>query len=106
MLNRRFVIFGDCIIATCPGLTCLKQYRICLAWSKQSPSLYTLELSVLPSPCSAASYFKMSDDDDEQQARHAALAEFVGIFEDVSSAPINLSDLSDGVALFEALSEM
>ena len=48
----------------------------------------------------------MSDDDDEQQARHAALVEFVGIFEDVSSAPINLSDLSDGVALFEALSEM
>ena len=48
---------------------------------------------------------KMSDDD-EQQARHAALVEFVGIFEDVSSAPTNLSDLSDGVALFEALSEM
>jgi hypothetical protein len=44
--------------------------------------------------------------DDEQQVRHAALVEFVGIFEDVSSAPTNLSNLSDGVALFEALSEM
>jgi hypothetical protein len=47
---------------------------------------------------------KMSYDD--EQARHAALVEFVGIFEKVSSAPTNLSDLSDGVALFEALSEM
>ena len=44
----------------------------------------------------------MSDD----EARNAALVEFVGIFEDVSSAPTTLSDLSDGVALFEALSEM
>jgi len=44
----------------------------------------------------------MSDD----EARNAALVEFVGIFEDVSSAPTTLSDLSDGVALFEALSEI
>ncbi len=44
----------------------------------------------------------MSDD----EARHAALVEFVSIFEDISSAPTALSDLSDGVALFEALSEM
>ena len=103
-MNRRFLVISGLAAAADrpPDLTCLK-YRICLAWSNQS--LYTLRLFVLPSPCSAASFFKMSDDD-EQQARHAALVEFVGIFEDVSSAPTNLSALSDGVALFEALSEM
>eukprot|EP00561_Arcocellulus_cornucervis_P014855 CAMPEP_0185804044 /NCGR_PEP_ID=MMETSP1322-20130828/3029_1 /TAXON_ID=265543 /ORGANISM="Minutocellus polymorphus, Strain RCC2270" /LENGTH=653 /DNA_ID=CAMNT_0028500001 /DNA_START=94 /DNA_END=2055 /DNA_ORIENTATION=- len=42
----------------------------------------------------------------DYEARNAALVEFVGIFEDVSSAPTTLSDLSDGVALFEALSEI
>jgi protein HOOK3 len=44
----------------------------------------------------------MSDDGE----RHAAMVEFVGIFETVQSPPAALADLSDGVALFEALSEM
>ena len=44
----------------------------------------------------------MSDDGE----RHAAMVEFVGIFETVQSPPAALADLSDGVTLFEALSEM
>ena len=40
------------------------------------------------------------------EERNAALVEFLGIFDSVSSSPSTLSDLSDGVALFEALSEM
>ena len=40
-------------------------------------------------------------------ARDAAMVEFLGTFPTLSGAlPNSLSDLSDGVALFEALSEM
>lgn len=43
----------------------------------------------------------------EQEARKAAMLEFLGFFPTLSGAPpANFSDLSDGVALFEALSEM
>jgi len=38
---------------------------------------------------------------------HSAMVEFVGTFRTLSGTPPEqLSDLSDGVALFEALSEM
>ena len=38
---------------------------------------------------------------------HRAMVEFIGTFKTLSGAPPEeLSDLSDGVALFEALSEM
>mmetsp|Transcript_407 Transcript_407/g.901 ORF Transcript_407/g.901 Transcript_407/m.901 type:complete len:654 (+) Transcript_407:157-2118(+) len=40
------------------------------------------------------------------EERNAALVEFLGIFDSVTSSPSTLSDLSDGVALFEALSEI
>lgn len=42
--------------------------------------------------------------DDAQRA--AALVEFIGTFMTVSESPTELADLSDGVAVFEALSEM
>ena len=41
------------------------------------------------------------------EAKFAAMVEFVGSFPTLSGAPPeNLSDLSDGVVLFEVLSEM
>jgi hypothetical protein len=40
-------------------------------------------------------------------ARQHAMVEFLGTFPTLSGAPpVELSDLSDGVALFEVLSEM
>ncbi len=43
----------------------------------------------------------------DNAARHHAMVEFLGTFPTLSAAPPeNLSDLSDGVALFEVLSEM
>ena len=45
----------------------------------------------------------MGDDD----AKHAAMVEFLGTFPTLSGAPPQtLADLSDGVVLFEVLSEM
>ena len=45
----------------------------------------------------------MGDDD----ARYGAMVEFIGTFPTLSGAPPGtLADLSDGVALFEVLSEM
>ena len=46
----------------------------------------------------------MSDDDTE--SRHGAIIEFIGCFALSSGTPETMADLSDGVALFEALSEM
>jgi hypothetical protein len=47
----------------------------------------------------------MTGTDDE--ARYKAMVEFLGTFSTLSGQPpSNLSDLSDGVTLFEALSEM
>lgn len=44
---------------------------------------------------------------EEGSTRAMAMVEFVGTFASLSgSPPESLSDLSDGVALFEALSEM
>ena len=44
---------------------------------------------------------------EEGSARAMAMVEFVGTFASLSGAsPESLSELSDGVALFEALSEM
>jgi hypothetical protein len=41
------------------------------------------------------------------EAKHAAMVEFLGTFPTLSGAPpSSLADLSDGVALFEVLSEM
>lgn len=45
----------------------------------------------------------MSTDD---ETRYAAMVEFLGSFSTVSQPPENISDLSDGVVIFEALSEM
>jgi hypothetical protein len=43
----------------------------------------------------------------DDEAKHAAMVEFVGTFPTLSGArPKTLSDLSDGVVLFEVLSEM
>lgn len=42
-----------------------------------------------------------------EEARHAAMVEFLGTFPTLSGvAPKSLEEMSDGVALFEALSEM
>jgi protein HOOK3 len=46
----------------------------------------------------------MSSEDTD--ARHAAMIEFVGTFGTLGNPPETMADLSDGVALFEALSEM
>jgi hypothetical protein len=46
-------------------------------------------------------------EDDSGAARHQAMVEFIGTFPTLSGAPPNdFADLSDGVALFEVLSEM
>ena len=43
----------------------------------------------------------------DNEARHGAMVEFLGTFPSLSgSPPVSLADLSDGVALFEVLSEM
>ena len=43
----------------------------------------------------------------DDEGRYAAMVEFLGTFPTLSGAPPEtLSDLSDGVALFEVLSEM
>lgn len=44
----------------------------------------------------------MSDDN----ARYAAMVEFLGCFPTLSGNPTTIEELGDGVALFEALSEM
>ena len=42
-----------------------------------------------------------------EEARYRAMAEFIGTFPTLSGPPpTDLSELSDGVAVFEALSEM
>lgn len=44
---------------------------------------------------------------DADEARYGAMVEFLGTFPTLSgSPPQDISELSDGVALFEALSEM
>ena len=43
---------------------------------------------------------------DDMEARNAALVEFIGTFVTVSEHIEQISDMGDGVALFEALSEM
>jgi hypothetical protein len=46
-------------------------------------------------------------DDNSNNARHQAMVEFLRTFPTLSGAPPEqFSDLSDGVALFEVLSEM
>jgi len=44
--------------------------------------------------------------DEETERRHGAIIEFIGCFPLSGDAPEAMGDLSDGVALFEALSEM
>lgn len=44
---------------------------------------------------------------DDNSARRHAMVEFIGTFHTLSGAPpTQFADLSDGVALFEGLSEM
>jgi hypothetical protein len=44
---------------------------------------------------------------DEKEARYKAMVEFLATFPSLSGAPpTEIADLSDGVALFEVLSEM
>ena len=46
-------------------------------------------------------------DDATTEARRLAMVEFLGTFPTLSGAPpVAFADLSDGVALFEVLSEM
>lgn len=47
----------------------------------------------------------MSMDEDEQR-RNSSMIEFLGYFQEVSVPPVSLKDLSDGVVMFEALSEV
>ena len=41
-----------------------------------------------------------------EEARYAAMLEFLGSFPSVSAVPEDISDLCDGVVIFEVLSEM
>lgn len=44
---------------------------------------------------------------EDEQARYRAMVEFIGTFPTLSGAPpADISELADGVAIFEALSEM
>ena len=45
------------------------------------------------------------DGEDEEQINHTIL-EFLTTFHNISTEPQSIADLTDGVALFEALSEM
>jgi hypothetical protein len=42
----------------------------------------------------------------DEDVRYAAMVEFLGSFSTVSQPPQDISELSDGVVIFEALSEM
>jgi hypothetical protein len=44
--------------------------------------------------------------EDDMEARNEALIEFIGTFSTVSEQVESITDLGDGVAIFEALSEM
>ena len=44
--------------------------------------------------------------DEETERRHGAIIEFIGCFKLSGDPPASMGDLNDGVALFEALSEM
>ena len=44
--------------------------------------------------------------EEEEEARYRAMVEFIGSFPTVSSPPVDISEMADGVAIFEALSEM
>lgn len=48
----------------------------------------------------------MNNMSSEEEARYRAMVEFIGTFPTVSAPPADISELSDGVALFESLSEM
>jgi hypothetical protein len=56
------------------------------------------------------SYFETttmaSEQEEEEEARYRAMVEFIGSFPTVSSPPVDISEMADGVAIFEALSEM
>jgi len=44
---------------------------------------------------------------EEEEARYRAMVEFIGVFPSLTGAPpTDISELGDGVAIFEALSEM
>lgn len=44
---------------------------------------------------------------EEEQARYRAMVEFIGTFPTLSgNPPTDIAELGDGVAIFEALSEM
>jgi hypothetical protein len=45
------------------------------------------------------------EDEDQEQINNTIL-EFLATFHSISTEPQNIADLTDGVALFEALSEM
>jgi len=44
--------------------------------------------------------------DEDEQRRNSSMIEFLGYFQEVSVPPVSLKDLSDGVVMFEALSEV
>lgn len=53
-----------------------------------------------------ASHFETTMASEEEEARYRAMVEFIGSFPTVSSPPVDISEMADGVAIFEALSEM
>jgi hypothetical protein len=54
-----------------------------------------------------ASHFETTmASEEEEEARYRAMVEFIGSFPTVSSPPADISEMADGVAIFEALSEM
>jgi hypothetical protein len=54
-----------------------------------------------------ASHFETTmASEEEEEARYRAMVEFIGSFPTVSSPPVDISEMADGVAIFEALSEM
>jgi hypothetical protein len=57
---------------------------------------------------STTSHVDDDDDDDEveQEQINSTILEFLTTFHNISTEPQSIADLTDGVALFEALSEM
>lgn len=53
-----------------------------------------------------ASHFETTMASEEEEARYRAMVEFIGSFPTVSSPPVDISEMADGVAIFEALSEI
>jgi hypothetical protein len=95
-------LFPSC----CIGKTCIITEELLL---RKETNFLPSFATRTPHPCQTAvpvpHTFIMGDDTTE--ARRQAMVEFLGTFPTLSGAPpADFADLSDGVALFEVLSEM